>query len=68
MPKTKEYSVDLRLLHHMRVLTAEKDHAYDVKVLNSLSKGRTQSVVAKEFGISQQLVSVWTRLCKKEVH
>ena len=34
-------------------------------VLNSLSKGRTQSIVAKEFGISQQLVSVWTRLHKK---
>ena len=45
--------------------TKEYSVGFRQAVLNSLSKGQTQSVVAKEFGVSQQIISVWTRLHKK---
>ena len=47
------------------ILSGESELALGTIRVNSLSKGRTQSVVAEEFGISQQFVSVWTRLHKK---
>ncbi|XP_069669962.1 uncharacterized protein [Periplaneta americana] len=46
----------------------QKEYSVDVRqaVLNALKKGKSQSSVAKDFGISQQLVSVWSRRHKQE--
>ncbi|KAJ4435241.1 hypothetical protein ANN_23819 [Periplaneta americana] len=68
--KSRITACEMRFMRRTAKLCKPKQKEYSVHVrqavLNALKKGNSQSSVAKYFGISQQLIIMWSRQQKQE--